>query len=90
MKFEFIEHTADVKFRAYGKSLNEAFGNSALAMFASMYSGKVKEVSKKKISVSGKDLESLLYALLRVWIVSFYFGFSCKFFANWRTNTFYS
>ena len=32
-KFEFIEHTADIGIKAYGKSLPELFQNSAEAMF---------------------------------------------------------
>lgn len=64
MKFKFLEHTADIKFQAFGKSLEEAFENSALAMFNVMYDGKVKTIIKKKIKVSGKDKESLLYNFL--------------------------
>lgn len=64
MRFRFLEHTADVKFQAYGKSLEEAFENSALAMFSSMYDGKVSSKLKKKIKVKGKDYESLLYNFL--------------------------
>jgi SHS2 domain-containing protein len=30
--YEYLEHTADVRFRAYGKSLEQAFENAALAM----------------------------------------------------------
>ncbi len=33
MKFEFFEHTADIGIRAWGDSLEEAFENSALAVF---------------------------------------------------------
>ena len=62
--FKFLEHTADVKFQAYGKSLNEVFENSSLAMFNVMYDGKVKSIIKKKIKVKGKDFESLLYNFL--------------------------
>lgn len=64
MRFKFLPHTADVKFQAFGKSLNEAFENASLAMFNTMYDGKVKSVIKKKIGVKGKDLESLLYNFL--------------------------
>lgn len=64
MKFKFLEHTADIKFQAFGKSLEEAFENSALAMFNVMYDGKVKTTIKRKIKVSGKDKESLLYNFL--------------------------
>ena len=63
-KFQFLEHTADMKFQAFGSSLEEAFENSALAMFNAMYDGKVKAKEKRKIEVSGKDKESLLYNFL--------------------------
>jgi SHS2 domain-containing protein len=63
-KFIFLEHTADMKFRSFGKTLEEAFENAALAMFEAMYKGKVKSKIKKKISVQGKDLERLLYNFL--------------------------
>ncbi len=35
-KFEYLEHTADVYIRAYGKTMEEAYANSALAMFEVM------------------------------------------------------
>jgi len=64
MRFKFLEHTADIKFQSYGKTLEKAFENSALATFKVMYEGKVKARIKKKIKVKGKDLESLLYNFL--------------------------
>lgn len=64
MKFKFLEHTADIKFQAFGNSIEEAFENSALAMFNSMYDRKVKEKKSFKINVKGKDFESLLYNFL--------------------------
>jgi len=63
-KFKFFEHTADAKFRAYGKTLDKAFENAALAMFNVMYKGKVKKTGKKKMKVKGSDKESLLYNFL--------------------------
>ncbi len=63
-KYKYLEHTADIKFQAFGKTLAEAFENSALAMFNTMYSGKIMPKIKKKINVSGKDLENLLYNFL--------------------------
>ena len=63
-KFLFLEHTADIKFQAFGKSIEEVFENSALAMFNAMYDGKVKEKKSFKINVKGKDFESLLYNFL--------------------------
>ena len=63
-KFKFLEHTADVKFQAFGKNLEEVFENSALAMFKVMSDKKIKPLVKKKIKVNGKDLENLLYNFL--------------------------
>ena len=64
MKFKFLPHTADIKFQAYGKNLEEVFENSASAMISQIFSSKVKEKKKKKFEVSGKDLESLMYNFL--------------------------
>ncbi len=71
MKFKFLEHTADIKFQAFGKSLNEVFENSSLAMFNAMYEGKIKSKKKLKISVKGKDSESLLYNFLEEFLILF-------------------
>jgi len=62
--FEFLEHTADVMFRAYGKTPEELFANAARAMFNAMYEGKVREQLVKEISVEGTDMENLLYNFL--------------------------
>src|SRR3989344_1783520 len=65
-KFKFLDHTADIKFVAHGKSCEEVFENSAYATLHSIYSEK-KKVEKKKekdIIVKGKDLKSLLYNFL--------------------------
>jgi len=64
MKYKFLPHTADIKFRAYGKTLNEVFENSALALNSAFYEGKVKALEKKKIKVKGRDLESLMFRFL--------------------------
>lgn len=63
-KFIFLEHTADIKFQAFGKNLKEVFKNSSEAVFNSMYSGKVKEKDKFIIKIKGNDLESLMYNFL--------------------------
>ncbi len=80
MKFKYLEHTADIKFQAFGNSLEEVYENSALAMFNSMSDNKIAKKINKKISVKGKcseqvqnvvrpsvvgrDNESLLYNFL--------------------------
>jgi SHS2 domain-containing protein len=71
MKFKFLEHTADMKFQAFGKNLEEMFANSALGMFNAMHEGKVKEKKKIKIKAKGKDFESLLYNFLEELLVLF-------------------
>lgn len=71
MKYKFLKHTADMKFQAFGKTIEEMFENSALAMFSSMYNKKVKDVKKSKIKARGKDFESLLYNFLEELLVLF-------------------
>ena len=71
-KFKFLEHTADVKFQAFGSSLEKAFSNSALALAEVMTKKtRIKPKIKKKIKVSGKDTESLLYNFLEEFLFLF-------------------
>ena len=65
MKFKFLEHTADIKFLARGRTLNEVFENCVLA-FSNYVSrgGKIKSPLKKIIKLGGEDNESLLYQLM--------------------------
>ncbi len=65
MKYKFLEHTADIKFQAFGKNIKELFKNSALALKESI-SGKIKIKDKKEkiIKIKGKDFESLMYKFL--------------------------
>ncbi len=71
MKYEFIEHTADVEFRAYGKTLMEVFTNAAIATTKSICEKEIKEDRGIKIEVEGRDLESLLYNFLEELIILF-------------------
>ena len=65
MKYKFLKHTADIKFRAFGKTEEEMFENAALALQEVMIKKiKVKDRIKKKIKVEGGDKESLLYNFL--------------------------
>ncbi len=65
MEFEYLEHTADAKFKAYGDSLEKAFVNAGKATFGLLLDcDKVKPVIEKKIEVKGKKIESLLYDYL--------------------------
>lgn len=65
MKYKFLKHTADVKFQAFGKTLEEAFSNAAIATFEVMI--KTKKIEKnitKKVEINAEDKESLLYKWL--------------------------
>ncbi|MGB9927089.1 MAG: archease [Methanosarcina sp.] len=60
-KYEYLEHTADAKFLAYGKTLEEVFENAALAMFNVMIdTEKVSKEMASEIILDSPDLESLL------------------------------
>ncbi len=64
-KYEYLEHTADVKFKAYGKSLEEQFANAALAFYNVLTdTTKIVKKQNKSISTSGTDLKALLYNFL--------------------------
>ncbi len=65
MKYKFLEHTADIKFQSYGKTLNEVFENAVLAIAEYLSRGqKIKPFKGKIINVEGRDLESLFYNFL--------------------------
>lgn len=63
--YEYLPHTADVRFRAYGRTLEEAFSNSALAMENIMLdTKKVVPNIERKIQVRAKEPERLLFEFL--------------------------
>jgi SHS2 domain-containing protein len=63
-KIEFLEHTADVKFQAWGKTLEELFSNCAIAVSKTLCKGLIKRKKTYKIKAYGQDNESLLYNFL--------------------------
>ncbi len=69
-KYKVLEHTADAKFQAFGKTLEEAFGNAAIATFDIMVkTSKVKPIIKEEISVEGRDHGSLLYNFIEALLI---------------------
>jgi SHS2 domain-containing protein len=65
-KFEIFEHTADIGVIAYGKTLKQAFANTAYGMFSILIAD-LKQVQPAKtiqIEVSGNDLQEILVAFL--------------------------
>jgi len=63
-RFEFLEHTADEKFVAYGTTVAEAFGNCALALFKIMSNDRIALKKTKKFSLRAEKKETLLYDFL--------------------------
>ncbi len=62
--FEFLSHTADIKFKAQGKTLEEAFINSAMAVKEVMTKDKIKIIRRKGLGILSDDIEGLLYNFL--------------------------
>lgn len=64
MKFKFLEDmaTADVALEAYGKTMEEAYSNAALAMFEVQTDvEKVKPSISKDVEIVSESKESLLF-----------------------------
>src|SRR3989344_6325113 len=71
-KFKFLSHTGDIKFRAYGKTLEDTFNNCALAISSIFSRGKkIKPLIIKNFSIECKDNESLIYKLIEELIYFF-------------------
>ena len=71
-RYEFFPHTADVKFRAYGKTMARAFDNAAYALTSVMIdSKKVKAIQTKKIIIESEDEKALLYDFLEKFLILF-------------------
>ena len=64
-RYKFFHHTADAKFQAFGKTLEEAFAHAALAVASLMWEWKkIAQNIEISVSVDGKDLEQLLVGFL--------------------------
>lgn len=60
-RYRILDHTADGKFRAFGATLEEAFGNAALAVAGQMWDWeKVRPRVEIPVEVAGRDLLQLL------------------------------
>ena len=68
-KYTFIPHTADMKFQAFGKTIEECFSNASYALREVITKDKIKPLIKKKIKVKGKDDGSLLYNFLEEFLL---------------------
>ena len=64
-KYAFLEHTADAKFQAFGKTLEEAFRNAALATASLMWNWeKIEKKIKYRVKIKGRDCKQLLCGFL--------------------------
>ena len=69
-KFEFFDVTADVGYKAYGNTLDNAFENAALAMFEVITdTTKIEPKVERKIEVESEDECALLYDWLSEFLV---------------------
>jgi len=68
-QYEYFPHTADVKFKAYGKNLEEAFINSAYALKNIVTQSDIEKTTEHTIEVQGEDLKSLLYEFLEQFLI---------------------
>jgi len=74
--FEYLEHTADIKFRAYGKTSEEMLSNAAAALFQSMVDPATIAVKETwKVELEASDLEELAYQ----WLCEIVFLFETEF-----------
>jgi len=64
-RYRILDHPADGKFRAFGETVEEAFGNAALAMASLMWDWeKIPSRLEYPIEIRGRDLKQLLYKFL--------------------------
>jgi len=70
--FEFIEHTADVGIRAFGKNEKVLFESAARALFSLLVDRKPQPSQKKEISLEADNLEELFVRWLNELIVLFF------------------
>ena len=65
MRYELLEHTADVMIKAHGSDLEECFANAAYALFDQITDvSNVGTSEEVRFVVSGHDNESLLFNFL--------------------------
>ena len=63
--FEYLEHTADVMFRAYGETAEEMLCNAASALFKAMVDPTTIVAQERwTVELEGDDLEDLAYKWL--------------------------
>ncbi|XP_029053296.2 protein archease-like [Osmia bicornis bicornis] len=65
VKYEYLDHTADMQLHAWGDTMEEAFEQCAIAMFELMTDlARVQIKQVHKVEAEGHDMESLLFHFL--------------------------
>jgi len=65
MEYTFLDHTADVKFQAFGNTLEEAFVSSFYALKETICGNiEIKNQIKKEVLIEGTDITNVLYKFL--------------------------
>ncbi|MEM2425690.1 MAG: archease [Archaeoglobaceae archaeon] len=83
MRYRFIDHTADIAFEVYGRTLEELLENSAYAFYEAFVDlKKIKGQEKRFIEVEAEDEDLLLYR----WLNEILFLFETQFFAGKRVK----
>jgi len=72
--FEFIEHTADVGVRVYGKAIEELFRNSARALFELIVDDKPQPQTEETLNLEAENFEELLVTWLNE-LLSLFFAY---------------
>ena len=63
--YEYLDHTADLKVKAFGKDIEDAFHGAAIGTFNFLVDTKIiQSLEHREIKVEAKDKESLLYDYL--------------------------
>ncbi|XP_035728989.1 protein archease-like [Vespa mandarinia] len=72
VKYEYLDHTADVQLHAWGESLEEAFEQCAIAMYGYMTDLRRVEITDiLNVEVEGHDIQSLLFQFLNELLFAF-------------------
>jgi len=69
--YEYIDHTADLGLRVYGKNLEELFINIARAIFETQIRGKITAKKETKIDLHSESIEELFIDWCRELVYNF-------------------
>lgn len=85
-RFRYLEHTADAYVEAVGASLEEAFGNAALALTDVMTElDKVEAKDAASFVVEAQDEQALLYSWLEELLLEF--ELKCKLYSRFEVSS---